>query len=102
MGHSIAHHTEVSPKVMPLLRDQVHSVATIKHFIQKICDTTVFLNPGQIRVVAADKLLYALAKQIQFQWPDEYGENKFVLIFGGLHIKMAAMTSIGHPCLIVA
>ncbi len=46
-------------------------------------------------MVAADKPLYVLAKQIQWQWPDEYGKNKFVLICGELHIKMAALRSIG-------
>ena len=79
--------------MLPLLRDQSHPVATIKHFIQKIRDTIAFLNPEQILAVAADKLLSALTK---------CGANKFVLIFGGLHIEMAALTAIGHPCLIVA
>ncbi len=81
--------------LLPLLRDLAHSVATIKHAMRKIRDTIAFLNPGQIPVVAADQPLYALAKQIQWQWPDEYGEDKFVLAFGGLHIEMAALRSIG-------
>ncbi len=63
MGHSIAQHTDVRPKVLPLLRDQSHPVATIKHFIQKIRDTIAFLNPEQILAVAADKLLYALTNK---------------------------------------
>jgi len=36
-----------------------------------------------------DAPLFALAKLIQWKWPDTYGENKFVAIFGGLHIEMA-------------
>ena len=79
---------------MPLLRDQAHSVATVKHTMKKIFDTRAFLNPGQIPVIAADQPLYALAKQIQWTWP-EYGENKCLLMFGGLHIEMAALRSLG-------
>ena len=51
-----------------------------------------FLNPGQTPVVASDQPLYSLAKQIQWQWP-EYGEDKVVMMFGGLHIEMAALKS---------
>ena len=80
--------------LMPLLRDQAHSVATMKHAMKKICDTVAFLNPGQIPVIAAGQPLYALAKQIQWTWP-EYGENKCLLMFGGLHIEMAALRSLG-------
>ena len=36
-----------------------------------------------------------MAKQIQWQWPNLYGEDKFVIMFGGLHIEMAALKSIG-------
>ncbi|CAB1455649.1 unnamed protein product [Pleuronectes platessa] len=61
----------------------------------KIRETTAFLNPGQTPVVAADQPLYALAKQIQWQWPEEYGEDMFVVMFGGLHIEMAALKSKG-------
>ena len=62
--------------------------------MSKIRDTVAFLNPGQIPVVAVDQPLYALAKQIQWQWP-EYGEDEFVLMFRGLHIEMAALRSTG-------
>ena len=34
-------------------------------------------------------------KQIQWHWPDLYGEEKLVMMFGGLHIEMAALKSIG-------
>ena len=32
--------------LLPLLRDQAHSVATVKHVMQKVCDTVAHLNPG--------------------------------------------------------
>ena len=54
-----------------------------------------FLNPGQIPVIAADQPIYATAKQIQWHWPDNYGEDNFVIMLGGLHIEMTAFRSLG-------
>ena len=73
--------------LLPLLRHQAHSVATIKHVMNNIRETVAFLNPGQNPVITADQPLYA--------WPDEYGEDKFVIMFGELNIEMPAMKSIG-------
>ena len=81
--------------LMPLLRDQAHSVATIKHAMDKIKEAVQLLNPGQTPVITADQPLYTLAKQIQWNWPDKYREDKFVIMFGGLHIEMTAFKSIG-------
>ena len=77
--------------LLPLLRDQAHSVATIKHVMDKISDTVAFPNPGQVPVIAADQPIYAVAKQIQWYWPEQYGHH----VFGGLHIELAALRSIG-------
>lgn len=86
---------EVSISVLlPLLRDPAHSVATLKHSMDKIRETVTFLNPGQTPVITADQPLYALMKQIQWTWPD-YDEKKFVIMFGGLHIELAALRSVG-------
>ncbi|KAJ8379036.1 hypothetical protein AAFF_G00232050 [Aldrovandia affinis] len=81
--------------LLPLLRDQAHSVATVKHVMDKIKEIVAFLNPGQVPVIAADQPIYAVAKQVQWHWPEIYGEDKFVIMFGGLHIEMAALKSIG-------
>ena len=53
------------------------------------------LNPGQTPVIAADQPIYAVAKQIQWHRLDQYDEEKLVMMFGGLHIEMAAPKSIG-------
>ena len=53
---------------MPLLQESAHSVATIKHSMDKIKEATIFLNPGQTPVIAEDQPLFALAMQIQWQW----------------------------------
>ena len=76
---------------MPLLQESAHSVTTIKHSMDRIREATHFLNPGQTAVMVSVQLLFALAKQIQWQWPELYGEYKFVVMFGGLHVEMAAL-----------
>lgn len=42
-----------------------------------------------------DQPLFALAKFVQWQWPESYGEKRFVVMFGGLHIEMALWNTIG-------
>ena len=53
------------------------------------------LNPGQVPVLTLDQPLYATAKQIQWNWPSGYGEDKFVILLGGLHLEMASLATIG-------
>ena len=80
--------------LMPLLRDQAHDIPTIKHVMDKVKETTSFLYPTQTPVITADQPLFALAKQIQWHWPDEYGN--FVVMMGALHIEMAALRMVGR------
>ena len=61
--------------------------------MDKIKDAVHILNPGQVPVITADQPIYAIAKQIQWKWPDEYGEEHFVIMFCGLHIEMTALRS---------
>ena len=63
--------------------------------MNKIKEATQYLNADQIPVVTADQPLFAIAKQIQWHWPEFYGEDKFIIMFGGLHIEMAAFKAIG-------
>ena len=53
-----------------------------------------FINPGQIPVVTFDQHLYAIAKQVQWNWPEQFGEDQFVVMLGG-HIEMAAFKVLG-------
>ena len=84
--------------LLPLLRDPAHSVATVRHVVDQIKQTVSFLNPGQVPIMTADQPIYAVAKQVQWHWPEQYGDigdDKFIIMFGGLHIEMAALKSIG-------
>ena len=59
------------------------------HVVKKSVE---ILNSGQTPIITMDKPLYAVAKQIQWSWPDTYGEDHFIVILGGLHVEMAALS----------
>ena len=79
---------------MQLLKDKAHYVSTIKHTLEKIKEAIFFLNPTQSPVNTLDQPLFALAKQIQWTWPNEF-EN-FVFILGGLYIEITLLKVIGQ------
>ena len=57
--------------------------------------TTAFLNPTQIPVLIGDNPIYAHAKKVQILYPEEFGEDKFVVFPGGLHMEKAKLVVIG-------
>ena len=63
--------------------------------MQLIEKVTNFLNPGQTPVLVIDQPLYAIAKTIQWNMPDRFGENKFVIMLSGLNIEMGFLALIG-------
>ena len=86
----------ISPTaLLPLFLDSAHTVAMIRHSMDVVKNAVEHVNPGQTPVVTLDQPLFALAKQIQWKWPEKYGEDKMVVIFGGLHIDMAALKTLG-------
>ena len=52
------------------------------------------VNSGQTGVIGADQPLYAIAKQLQWTFPESVREDKLVTMLGALHIedKMHQMT----------
>ena len=81
--------------LLPLFYDQAKSLAMIKHSMDVVKQAVDILNPGQVPVITMDQPLYALAKQIQWNWPVTHGEDHFVVMFGGLHIEMAVLKVLG-------
>jgi len=81
--------------LLPLFPDQAKSAAMTCHSLNMIKACVHHLNYGQIPVVAIDQPLYAVAKQLQWNFPEKYGERQFVIMFGRLHIEMAFLKAIG-------
>ena len=64
--------------LLPLFREQAHTPAMVIHAMKIALKQIEFLNPGQTPVLAMDQPLFALAKTIQWEKPDLFGEDKFV------------------------
>ena len=85
--------TNIPPDIsclLPLFQEEAKSVAMILHAMNTVKSSVEFLNPGQTPVITCDQPLYAIAKKIQWQWPETQGERNFVVVLGGLHIEMTA------------
>ena len=67
----------------------------IRHSMDFVQRAVHRLNPEQVHVFTLDQPLFTIAKQIQWHWPYVYGEETFVILLGGLHIEMAALTTPG-------
>ena len=67
----------------------------IKHGMDIQHKATHFLNPGQIPVTTFDQPLFALAKCVQWTWPNTHGESMHVVMLGGLHTEMALWKTLG-------
>ena len=81
--------------LLPLFREAAHTVSMVKHGMELVKTNTDFLNPGQTPVITVDQPLYSLAKQIQWE-NATLGEDKYVVMLGGLHIEMVVLKLIGR------
>lgn len=79
-------HPPTITAMLPLFPDDSKSVAMIRHSMNMIKQAVHELNPGQVPVITLDQPLYAIAKLIQWNWQETYGEDHFVIMLGGLHI----------------
>ena len=66
--------------MLPLFSEDSKSVAMIRHSMDVIKQAVQKLKPDQVPVITLDQPLYAIAKKIQWNWPEQYGENHFVII----------------------
>lgn len=67
----------------------------IKHAMDLVRNAVNFLNPGQNPVVTLDQPLFAIAKQTQWKCPELYGEEKLIVMLGGLQTEIAFMKAVG-------
>ena len=76
---------------LSLFEDSAHSPAMIKHAMTMVKAAVQYLNPGQTPVLVCDQPIFAIAKEIQWTWPDTFGENLFVIMLEGLHIELKTL-----------
>ncbi len=81
--------------MLPLFHDDSKSVGMIRHSMDVIKQAVQELNPFQVPVITLDQPLFAIAKWIQWNWPESHGEDHYIIILGGLHIEMAGLCVLG-------
>lgn len=70
-------------QLMPLFYEKAATAAMVKHGMVVQQKAIQFLNHDQIPVTVFDAPLFALAKLVQWKWPDTHGEGKHVVMMGG-------------------
>lgn len=82
--------------LLPLFYEDSKSVAMVKHGMNIVRNNTNHLNLGQTPIFIVDQPLYAIAKHVQWNWPNSvYGESNYLVMLGGFHIESAALSTIG-------
>lgn len=81
--------------MLPLFHEKSATPSMIKHGMEVSKQAITFLNPGQVPVITCDQPLFALAKYVQWCWPQTHGEEGYVVMLGGLHIEMALWNVMG-------
>ena len=77
--------------LLPLFYEKASSIAMVKHGM----DIQKKITNCQAPVTAFDQPLFALAKYVQWHWPQTLGEEHYVVMIGGLHVEMALWSTIG-------
>ena len=58
--------------MLPLFTEDSKSVAMIRHSMDVIKQAVQKLNPDQVPLIKLDQPLCAIAKRIQWNWPEQY------------------------------
>lgn len=81
--------------MLPLFRDKAATPKMIRHGMYLVKKTTEFLNSEQIPIMVVDQPLFDIAKKMQWTFPELFGEDRFLVMSGGLHIEMALWATMG-------
>ena len=82
--------------LLPFFDENAHTMAMIQHSMKIVKEGVAYVNPNQTPVIAMYQPLFAVVKQIQWEKADLYGEEKYVMMMGGLHVEMASLKMVGH------
>ena len=79
--------------LLPLISEPVTAPATVRHATHIAKDIIRHTNPGQVSVITGDQPVYAIGKQLQWKFPNEFGDVLWML--GPLHIEQVYLKVIG-------
>ena len=80
--------------LLPLLRYRVNTLDMQVHTMNLNIKAIIALNPSQTPVDVSDCPVYALTKEAQFQFPEQFS-NYFVMLMG-LHIEQCLLVTHGQ------
>ena len=81
--------------LLPLFYEKSATPAMVKHGMNVTRKATDFLNPGQIPITTFDQPLFAIAKFVQWKWPNTHEGKMHVVMLGSLHTEMALWNTVG-------
>ena len=81
--------------MLPTLRDNSKSPATIKHLLNVLMQSIHQLNPNQTAVIGFDQPLYVLAKKIQWFQLAIYGRQNLVVMLYAIDIEIVLLKCLG-------
>ena len=84
-----------SSVLLPLINESINSPVMAKHCMTVIQKVIHKVNPGQIRIITAEQPVYVLLKQMQWKFPNAFGEDALIIMMDGLHIEMAMLDFLG-------
>ena len=98
--HSSKERSKVRPQdisaILPLIDAPVHTLDTQYHCMDIVDKTVNKLNPGQICVDESDQPVFAISKQLQWRFPEQFGPDKYFCLFGSLHIEKIDSCFVWH------
>ncbi|KAI0229375.1 hypothetical protein LSAT2_020217, partial [Lamellibrachia satsuma] len=68
--------------ILQLFTESSNSPTMIKHAMSVINAAVKHLNPGQMPVITLDQPLHAIAKTVQWAFPETHVEDKYMLLMG--------------------
>ena len=66
--------------LMLLLLENAHATALLSRVMNLVKEAVEHLNPNQTPVLTMDQPFSAIAKEIQWLWPDLFSNNKYVIM----------------------
>ena len=82
--------------MLPLFFEKADFPAIVRQGMNLLKIITEFLNLDHIPIIAYDCLIFSLYKYIQWQWPEDFSENKFIVMLGGLHAEKVLWICLGN------
>ena len=78
--------------LLPLINESINSSAIVADCVRVIRKVIQHLNPTKISIKTGDQPVHALMRQVQWHFPNEFKEEHFFIVTGGLHIEMAIVS----------